>query len=320
MFSFCFMTYRTGHDCSDKSKVDVVQKPFGQLDLFSSNEEFGGFGSSMCPGYVPLEDIVSLAIDGIYLLSVEGLKIQCSMSDQDPPSGIAPKPMDQSDALELMSFSLTLDEWLRLDHGMLDNKDQTNKQMGNKILTHHAYQDQASSDKGHTLRNKLTLALQVLLRDPFQNNEPVGASMLAMIQVERSMDSLNPPVCSLAQEGRNKESFEYDSESWRITDIGLAGLKTELGVDHPWCTKTQQQSGSRWLLASGTDKTIKYQASESKAIIVSNPQATRKSFDTLWSIMADRHHQEGDLSSSAASVPFTRNSDVIFSNEITERL
>jgi len=105
----------------------------------------------------------------------------------------------------------------------------------------------------------------------------------------------------------------------RITEIGLAGLKTEPGVDHLWCTKTQQQSGSRWLLANGTDKTIKCQTSESKAIIVSNAQATRKRLDTLWSIISDRHHQEGDLSSSTASVPFTRNLDVVFSNEVTER-
>ncbi|KAG7556555.1 NT-type C2 domain [Arabidopsis suecica] len=310
---------RTGHDCSDKSRGIVVQKPSGQLDLFPSNEEFGGFGSNMCPSYVPLADITSLAIDEIYLLSIEGLKIQCSMSDQDPQSGIAPKPMDQSDARELMSFSLTLDEWLRLENGMLENKDQTSKQMRNKILAHHAYQDQASSGKGHTLRNKLTLALQVLLRDPFVNNEPVGASMLALIQVERCLDSSNSSVCSLAQEGRNKDSFGYDTQLWRITEIGLAGLKIEPGVDHPWCTKSQQQSGSRWLLASGADKTIKCQASESKAIIVSNPQATRKRLDTLWSITSDRHHQEGDLSSSAASVPFTRNLDMIFLDEVTEK-
>ncbi|CAL9231641.1 unnamed protein product [Arabidopsis halleri] len=310
---------RTGHDCSDKSRGVVVQKPSGQPDFFPSNEEFGGFGSNMCPSYVPLADITSLAIDEIYLLSIEGLKIQCSMSDQDPQSGIAQKPMDQSDALELMSFSSTLDEWLRLDHGILDNKDQNSKQMRNKILAHHAYQDQASSGKGHTLRNKLTLALQVLLRDPFVNNEPVGASMLALIQVERSLDSSNSSVCSLAQEGRNKDSFGYDTQLWRITGIALAGLKIEPGVDHPWCTKSQQQSGSRWLLASGADKTIKCQASESKAIIVSNPQATRKRLDTLWSITSDRHHQEGDLSGSAASVQFTRNLDVIFSNEVTER-
>ncbi|CAD5332728.1 unnamed protein product [Arabidopsis thaliana] len=303
---------RTGHDSSDKSKGAVVLKPSGQLDLFPSNEECGGFGSDMCQGYVPLEDIASLAIDVIYLLSVEGLKIQCSMSDQDPPSVIAPKIMDQSDALELMSFSLTLDEWLGLDHGMLDSKDQTSKQMKNKISAHNANQDL-------TLRNKLTLAFQVLLRDQFLNNEPVGASMLALIQVERSLDSSNSSVCSLAQEGRNTDSFGYDTQLWRISEIGLAGLKTEPGVDHLWCTKTQQQSGSRWLLANGTDKTIKCQASESKAIIVSNAQATRKRLDTLWSIISDRHHQEGDLSSSTASVPFTRNLDVVFSNEVTER-
>ncbi|ANM71065.1 light-independent protochlorophyllide reductase subunit [Arabidopsis thaliana] len=265
---------RTGQDCSDKSKGVVVQKPPGQLHLCSSNEEFG---SSMCPSNVPLEDVTSLAIDEIYILSIEGLKIQCSMSDQDPPSGIAPKPMDQSDALELIRFSLTLDEWLRLDQGMLENKDQ----------------DLASNGKGHTLRNKLTLALQVLLRDPSLNNEPIGASMLALIQVERSLDSPNSSLCSLAQEGRNKESFGYDTQLWRITEIGLAGLKIEPGADHPWCTKSQQQSGSRWLLANGTDKTIKCQASESKVIIVSNVQATRKRLDTLWSIISDRHHQEG---------------------------
>lgn len=285
-----FMNCRTAHDCSSK-------------------ENFGGFGS----GYVPLDALASLAIDGIESLSVEGLKIQYSMSDQDPPSVTAPKPMDQSEALELISFSLTLDEWLRLDHGT------SGTHMRKRSSAHHAYQDQASNGKGNnTLGNKLTLALRVLLRDPSRYNEPVGASMLALIQVERSLVSSNPPVCSLAQE----ESFDDDTHLWRIIDIGLAGLKTEPGVDHPWCTKTQQESGSRWLLASGTGKTNNCQASKSKAIIVSNPQATRKNLDSLWSITIDsRHNQEGDLnSSSAAFVPLTRNSDVIFSDEITKGL
>ncbi|KAL0738647.1 hypothetical protein Bca4012_014857 [Brassica carinata] len=284
---------------SDKSKVALVKKPSGQLDSFLLKEKLGGFGSNMCSGYVPLDALASLAIDGIEILSFEGLKIQCSMSDQDPPSVTAPKPMDQSEALELISLSLTLDEWLRLDHGKSDTGDQT------------------SNGKVTTSGNKLTLALRVLLRDPLRCNEPVGASMLALIQVERSLVSSNPPVCSLAQE----ESFDNDTHLWRINDIGLAGLKTEPGVDHPWCTKTQQESGSRWLLASGTGKTINGQASKSKAIIVSNPQATRKNLDTLWSITIDsRHNQEGDLSSSAAFVPLTRNSDVIFSDEITKGL
>ncbi|CDY52626.1 BnaC07g49520D [Brassica napus] len=246
----------------------------------SSKENFGGFGS----GYVPLDALASLAIDGIESLSVEGLKIQCSMSDQDPPSVTAAKLIDQSEALELISFSLTLDEWLRLDHRTSDTED--------------------------TSGNKLTLALRVLLRDPSRYNEPVGASMLALIQVERSLVSSNPPLCSLVQ----GESFGNDTHLWRITDIGLAGLKTEPGVDHPWCTETQQESGSCWLLASGTGETINCQASKSKAIIVSNPHATRKNLDTLWSITIDsRHNQEGDLSSSASFVPLARNSDVIFS-------
>ncbi|VVB17133.1 unnamed protein product [Arabis nemorensis] len=310
---------RSVHDCSDKSNSVVVQKPSEQLDSFLPKEELGGFGSNMCSGYVPLEALASLAIDEIELLSVEGLKIQCSMSDQDPPAVIAPKPMDQSKALELISISLTLDEWLMLDRGTFRG-DETNMQIRIINSANHAYQYQASSGKGHTFGNKLTLALRVLLRDPLRSNEPVGASMLALIQVERSFVSSNPPVCSLAQEGRTKEPFEYDTHLWRITGIGLAGLKNEPGVDHLWGTNSQQQAGSRWLLASGIAKTIKCQASKSKAIIASNPQATRKRLDTLWSITTGRHNQAGDLSSSAASVPFTRNSDVIFTNKTTKRL
>lgn len=115
-----FMNCRNAHDCSSK-------------------ENFGGFGS----GYVPLDALASLAIDGIESLSVEGLKIQYSMSDQDPPSVTAPKPMDQSEALEFISFSLTLDEWLRLDHGT------SGTHMRKRSSAHHAYQDQASNGKGN---------------------------------------------------------------------------------------------------------------------------------------------------------------------------
>ncbi|KAF8080977.1 hypothetical protein N665_0911s0011 [Sinapis alba] len=274
---------KTIHEVVEDTSFERVGRDSSPL-----KEIFGGFGSNMCSGYVPLDALASLAIDGIEILSVEGLKIQCSMSDQDPPSVTAPKPVDQSEALELISSSLTLDEWLRLDHGTSETGDQTSKHMRETNSAHHTYQDQASNGNVNTSGNKLTLALRVLLRDPFRYNEPVGASMLALIQVERSLVSSNPPVCSLAQE----ESFDNDTHLWRIIDIVLAGLKTEPGVDHPWCTETQQKSGSRWLVASGTGKTINCQASKSKAIIVSNPQATRKNLDTLWSITIDRHNQE----------------------------
>ncbi|XP_010536180.1 PREDICTED: protein PLASTID MOVEMENT IMPAIRED 1-RELATED 2 [Tarenaya hassleriana] len=307
---------RVMHDCSDNSRAALDRNSSDQLGSFHSEEKFGSCRSHMISGYAPLEALAALAMDRIESLSIEGLRIQCGMSDQDAPSSIEPKLMDASGASELIGFCFTLNEWLKLDTGFTNDGGQMSDEKIKILSAHHADQQRASSGKHHILGNELTLGVRVMLRDPFRNYEPVGPTMLALIQVERPSDSSNPCLYRLAEYQSNEEASELD---WGITEISLVGLKTESGVDHPWGTKTQQQSGARWLLASGMGKPVKLPSSKSKAIIVSNPQASSKPQDTLWSITTSSHDQESNSSSCSASALFTRNPDVNFPNERTSR-
>ncbi|KAJ6382646.1 hypothetical protein OIU77_031143 [Salix suchowensis] len=79
--------------------------------------------------------------------------------------------------------------------------------------------------------------------------------MLALIQVERAF--IHPM------------SKVYGSVLER-------GLNTEPGKTQHWVTKTQQQSGTRWLVASGMSKSYKQPFSKSKAIVLAYPTTNQK--------------------------------------------
>ncbi|KAF5191974.1 Plastid movement impaired 1-related [Thalictrum thalictroides] len=115
--------------------------------------------------YVSVEDLAPLAMDKIEALSMEGLRIQSGMSDEDAPSNISPQAFGEVSALQgkrtnmsgslgmegsgglqlldikdtgddvdgLMGLSITLDEWMRLDDGIVDEDDQ-NSERTSKIL------------------------------------------------------------------------------------------------------------------------------------------------------------------------------------------
>ncbi|CAI9759071.1 unnamed protein product [Fraxinus pennsylvanica] len=120
--------------------------------------------------YVSLEDLAPLAMDKIEALSVEGLRIQSGMSDDDAPSNISPHSNGEFSALKgkadnfdgsicldgtgglqlldikdngedvdgLMGLSLPLDEWMRLDSGEIDHEDLSNERMSKILAAHHA--------------------------------------------------------------------------------------------------------------------------------------------------------------------------------------
>lgn len=86
--------------------------------------------------------------------------------------------------------------------------------------------------------------------------------MLARIQVERAFNPM-PKVYGWVLESRNEEDDhgwiqddrsgqinekkKEDSLWFKITEIHVSGLKAEPGKTQLWATKTQQQSGTRWL-------------------------------------------------------------------------
>ncbi|KAL6226741.1 hypothetical protein ACLB2K_000702 [Fragaria x ananassa] len=290
-------------------------------------------GNEMASEYVSLEDLAPLAMDKIEALSIEGLRIQSGMSDVDEPSSISTDSVMQNPAPQgkgvnvgellglegaaglqlmdikdggndvdgLMGLSLTLDEWMKLDSGEIDDEDHISERTTQILAAHHANSLDMirGGSKGERRRgkgarkcgllgNNFTVALMVQLRDPLRNYEPVGAPMLALIQVERVFLPPKPKIYSTVSELRKSNEEEDESGSvvkedikeekkdeklpeeesipqFKITEVHVAGLKTEPGKKKLWGNTNQQQSGSRWLLANGMGKNNKHPFLKSKA-------------------------------------------------------
>jgi len=135
------------------------------------------------------------------------------------------------------------------------------------------------------LGNNFTVALMVQLRDPLRNYEPVGTPMLALIQVERVFVPPKPKIYSTVSDKGNSEQDDEEPKTeevpdkalvteqkveeledsipqFKVTEVHVAGFKSEPEKTKPWGNQTQQQSGSRWLLAAGMGKGNKHPPDE----------------------------------------------------------
>ncbi|KAJ1285104.1 hypothetical protein BS78_03G255000 [Paspalum vaginatum] len=307
--------------------------------------------------YVSLEDLAPLAMEKIEALSIEGLRIQSGMSEEEAPSNISAKPIGEFSSLQgkcaennlslglegtaglqlldvkqsgeevdgLMGLSITLDEWMRLDSGVVDEEEQHSDRTSKILAAHHAksmdlFAKNRSGDKKSRrsgkrwglLGNNFTVALMVQLRDPLRNYEPVGTPMLALIQVERVFVPPKPKVYSTVSDKGNSELDDDEPKTeevldkalvteekveeledcipqFKVTEVHVAGFKSEPEKTKPWGNQTQQHSGSRWLLAAGMGKSNKHPLMKSKAIAKPTKDAGGQAGDTLWSISSRVH-------------------------------
>ncbi|XP_022842531.1 protein PLASTID MOVEMENT IMPAIRED 1-RELATED 1-like [Olea europaea var. sylvestris] len=296
--------------------------------------------------YVPLEDLAPSAMDKIEALSIEGLRIQSGMSNEDAPSNISPQNIGEFSALKgntvnvsgsigldgtgglqlldvkdngedingLMGLSLTLDEWMKLDSGEINDGDLISEQTSKILAAHHAtslelFRGRSKGEKRRgkvrkfgLLGNNFTVALMVQLRDPLRNYEPVGTPMLALIQVERVLVAPKPKIYHTIPKLRNCDEEDQEEEpetskiegivdepeedkileeelvpQYKVTEVHVAGLKAEPGKKKLWGSSNQQQSGSRWLLANGMGKKNKHPLMKSKAVAKSSAPASSSS-------------------------------------------
>nr|XP_010916728.1 protein PLASTID MOVEMENT IMPAIRED 1-RELATED 1-like [Elaeis guineensis] len=329
--------------------------------------------------YVSLEDLAPLAMDKIEALSLEGLMIQSGMSDEEAPSNIRLQAIGEISALEgrgakiarsvglegaaglqlldvkdtedevdgLMGLSITLDKWIKLDSGLTE-EDEISDRTSKILAAHHARTSdlfnrgwkagkkggRSSGRRWGLFGNKFTVALMVQLRDPLRNFEPVGAPMLALVQVERVIVPPKPKIYSVVSEKGNgerdnelesnaetiangeKEEEEERISQFKITKVHVAGLKTEPGKNKHWGSSIQQQSCSRWLLASGMGKSNKHPFMKSKTVMKPSQLATTvQPGDNLWSVSLRMHGAGAKWKELAALKPHMRNPDIMFPNE-----
>ncbi|WVZ10885.1 hypothetical protein V8G54_015415 [Vigna mungo] len=293
-------------------------------------------------------DLALLAMDKIEALSLEGLRIQSGMSNGDAPSNIIAESygdisalqgkgagtrgslgLDGSAAMELldmknrnsdeyegvdgiMALSLTLDEWMRLDSGEIDDDiDNISEHTYKLLAAHHANSFdliRGKSSKGETkkgrkyglLGNKFIVAIMEQLRDPLRNYEPVGTPMLGLIQVERVFvqpkQEIYRPLCEAGKESdeceivakvemkgkrQEKSSEEEGIPQFKITEVHVAGVQKRKFWSSWGRRRQQEQSASRWLIANGMGNNFKNPVLKSNApITTTNVQPG----DSLWSI------------------------------------
>uniref|UniRef100_A0ACD5VHA5 Uncharacterized protein n=1 Tax=Avena sativa TaxID=4498 RepID=A0ACD5VHA5_AVESA len=343
--------------CTDSLAGGVSEAALGKkkkkrrgADLSSS---LGGINASE---YVSLEDLAPLAMEKIEALSIEGLRIQSGMSEEEAPSNISSHSVGEISSLQgksaentgslglegtaglqlmdvkqsggdvdgLMGLSITLDEWMRLDSGVVNEEEQFSDRTSKILAAHHAKSmdllaenqnaDKKSRRSGRRwglLGNNFTVALMVQLRDPLRNYEPVGTPMLSLIQVERVFIPPKPKIYSTVSEKGNGEEYYEEPKAekiidkalvgeekieeedtvpqFKVTEVHVAGFKSEPEKTKPWGNQTQQQSGSRWLLGAGMGKGNKNPLMKSKAIAKPTKDAAGQQGDTLWSISSRVH-------------------------------
>ncbi|KAJ8438333.1 hypothetical protein Cgig2_013381 [Carnegiea gigantea] len=363
----CAEKKRTNGDFTDQQLKKVSSKPAAD---------------EVAAEYVSLEDLAPLAMDEIEALTIEGLRIQCDMTEEEAPSNMNARESStlggrrtsstRSVGLEgavglqllnvkdsgadhvdgLMGLSLTLDEWMKLDSGEIDEDEQTSESTSKLLAAHHANctdlnllgkkkHGKASGRRCGLLSNNFTIALMVQLHDPLRNYEPVGTAILALIQVERVFLPPKLKLYGTIAEARDSDDEEDEPESankeatkvelkeentqelelipqYKINKVHVAGLKTEPGKKKLWGSAAQQQSGSRWLLANGMGKGDKYPILKSKiAAKSSSLPATiiSQHGDTLWSISAQFLGNGSKWKELASLNPHVRNPNVILPNE-----
>ncbi|EFJ19953.1 hypothetical protein SELMODRAFT_444108 [Selaginella moellendorffii] len=198
--------------------------------------------------FVSLDELAPVAMEKIEQLAMQGLKIQCDMADEEAPYSVEAsasvpllKGSSSSSSLLLeapssdgmISMSLSLDEWMRLDAGLDDDEEASEKTRAVMAAHRAAHADEAAttadlvlnlsgdgdggggaSGGGGKMGKTLTLAMLVQLRDPLRNFEPVGAPMMALVEAERVMVSPRPKLWKrVALKGNSEPELEDEEES-----------------------------------------------------------------------------------------------------------
>ncbi|OIW09220.1 hypothetical protein TanjilG_11358 [Lupinus angustifolius] len=243
----------------------------------------------------------------------------------------------------LMGLSMTLDQWQRLDSGTIEG-DQNLEQILKILKVHNsniteldyealenAIEAEMYRRKQGLLGNHLAVSFVIQLRDPLRNYEPVGGPMLVLTQVERVLQDQNDFLEEMEKQMENEATLNetstksivntnVDNETarsrFKINEIHLTGVVTKTGKRQLWGTATQQQSGFRWLLASGLGNTAKHTSSKSTAIARSSPLLNKKLLneDILWSISYANNNTRTNGKELAAENVHVRNPDIIFPN------
>lgn len=168
-----------------------------------------------------VEEILAFAMQKIEVMSIDALKIQAEMSEEDAPFDVSPLAgrilaeggKDRSDPL---ASATPLEDWIKSN-------------------------DANTSDEEHDDSATVTIALLVQLRDPLRRYEAVGGPVIALIQAtEATVNTVN----------------EYsDEKKFKLMSLHIGGMKVQTGLKkNVWDTEKQRLTAMQWLVAYGFGK------------------------------------------------------------------
>lgn len=313
-------------------KGSLLSKGFGTLLAGSQKSKAAGLQSrgTMLDECASLDNLVSLAMQRIEAMALEGLKIQAEIADEETPYSIPPVPLpkqskingndgftdsNSSNSNRLLAMAISLEEWMGFDSGLYDVV-ASNENTRAILAVHHplkhqdlqAFADKQKKKEGEGyMGNSLTVALLVQLRDPLRNYEAVGCPMIGLVEAEKVV----VPCDS------NKELAEedWDPPRFKIKGIHMSGLKVDEKKFQRaiWGSQQhqyQKSTASRWLIANGMTKNNRHTNHLLKSKAQKHPTNKIKAGEFVWSISAPLNS-----SSPGATTVHLRNPDIVIPNQ-----
>ncbi|KAF3617152.1 putative PHD finger protein ALFIN-LIKE 4-like [Capsicum annuum] len=267
-----------------------------------SKLELNSAGLDSDSEYVSLKDLAPLAMDKIEALSIEGLRIQSAIEEKkvnfggvvglEGTGGLHILDLnDGGDVDGLMGLSLTLEEWMRLGAGEIDEISERTSKL---LATHHA--------------TRIDLFCG-------RNYESVGTPMLALVQVERVFVTPQLKICSKVR--KNNKDADGNAEPqkrnlvWRRDKVkrNYGARQLNSNLDHIGCWRMEWERRIKYPLLKSKDG-----GSKSSIVVASQATTTVHPGETLWSISSRAHGTGATWKELTTLNPHIQNPNVIFPN------
>ncbi|GKV33409.1 hypothetical protein SLEP1_g41928 [Rubroshorea leprosula] len=162
------------------------------------------------------EEVLAFSLQKIEAMSVEALKIQAEMAEEEAPFDVSSVTGSGKHKDHPLSSSVPLENWVK-NYGL--NSSET--ELGDPAT--------------------LTLAVVIQLRDPLRRYEAVGGPMIALIH-------------AAAQDDMKANKYE-EEKRFKITSLHVGGLKVRTaGKRNMWDSEKQRLTAMQWLVAYGLGK------------------------------------------------------------------
>ncbi|XP_020205481.1 protein PLASTID MOVEMENT IMPAIRED 1-like [Cajanus cajan] len=170
------------------------------------------------------EKILAFTMQKIESMSVEALKIQADMAEEEAPFDVSPHSTKEGNKdKDLLGSAVSLEDWIR-DQG---------------------YSNTAESSEGEPISN-ITLIFVVQLRDPMRRFEAVGGPVVVLIHATSEEDT------------KGSDYYQEEEEKrFKVTSMHVGGLKVRSATNSSWDSEKKRLTAMQWLIEYGLGKSAK---------------------------------------------------------------